>query len=795
MKKTLFAFMALAAAFVATSCQNDEEFAQQPTNKPMVINAVAEGIGTGTRATMAYKYDILWSENDEIYVKSSEENATFTLTTGQGTTNGTFECTESPFSSGDAVEAFYPATLIDNGNLVWPAEQTSTTVVPMYSKNTISGTSTENFSFASLGAMLQIVFNTKQENVTLKSITIKDDTNPLSGTFTVNGDGKAVMAANTDAPGITYDLGETGKALGDGANYFNIAVPAGEYSSLTITFTATDESTCTLKGGVTIKHNTVGKLTLTGTEFKAAAPDVPEGFVDLGVVVNSKPLFWAKCNLGASKPEEYGTYFSWGETGDGRSATTSGSGAFSTKFNWDNDAFGQNFEKVAMATACPDGVLALAYDAAYQKDNSWRMPTKEDFMELFKQCFAEWTADYDGTKVQGLIVWKAKGEDAGWFKPSTAGKGRQIKTDGTYNTAEDHTFSNVYAIASDAHIFFPAAGFGDGDTFCTGSYPFTGGYYWSTTLRTGGTNANILNFNSNNVINPTANYSRYCGYSVRPVTTEAAAPTPPLPAGALAGEFSVSATKKVHFSKGNLQATYNSSASAYTWGFAANQYDRIGNAAGNTTIGSQTNGAVVDLFGWVGAGSTKFNSSPEIYGVSTSNTISDYGDVGGEALKADWGTAIDDKGTWSTLSIAEWQYLFAYTTSGTNKDTGSPRYNLFKAPVTVCGKTNCVVIAPDDWDLTAHPLQSSYGTESSKDSPMTWEQAEAAGLVCLPAAGCRVGSNVSNVDFEGVYWSSSAVVNDYYKSVYSAYISSGVGSDVEIKRYVGCSVRLVTVSN
>ena len=85
-----------------------------------------------------------------------------------------------------------------------------------------------------------------------------------------------------------------------------------------------------------------------------------------------------------------------------------------------------------------------------------------------------------------------------------------------------------------------------------------------------------------------------------------------LPAGALKGEFSVSTTKKVHFSKGNLQATYNSSASTYAWGFAANQYDYIGNAAGNTTIDSQTNGAVVDLFGW--STSTNGTSTTDNYG-------------------------------------------------------------------------------------------------------------------------------------------------------------------------------------
>ncbi|MBQ0156683.1 MAG: hypothetical protein KBT22_08950, partial [Bacteroidales bacterium] len=32
-------------------------------------------------------------------------------------------------------------------------------------------------------------------------------------------------------------------------------------------------------------------------------------YVDLGLSVK-----WATCNIGASKPEEYGDYFAWGET-------------------------------------------------------------------------------------------------------------------------------------------------------------------------------------------------------------------------------------------------------------------------------------------------------------------------------------------------------------------------------------------------------------------------------------------------------------------------------------------------
>ena len=52
---------------------------------------------------------------------------------------------------------------------------------------------------------------------------------------------------------------------------------------------------------------------------------------------------------------------------------------------------------------------------------------------------------------------------------------------------------------------------------------------------------------------------------------------PFVPEGALSGEFSVSATTKVHFSQGNLQYQ----ASTNNWRFAAHQYDTIGGANAN----------------------------------------------------------------------------------------------------------------------------------------------------------------------------------------------------------------------
>ncbi len=242
----------------------------------------------------------------------------------------------------------------------------------------------------------------------------------------------------------------------------------------------------------------------------------------------------------------------------------------------------------------------------------------------------------------------------------------------------------------------------------------------------------------------------------------AVCPVQCLPDGALFGKFSVSVGRQVRFSKGNLQATYDGS--KYSWGFAANQYDYIGDAEGNTTIDSQTSGAVVDFFGWSTAATN--------FGINTSISNNDYsGDF------KDWGTAIDGDGTWRTLSTAEWQYLINKNNDETN------RKGKYKYGVTVCDKTNCLVLAPDDFTGT---IEASYDATA-------WASAEADGLVCLPAAGCRYGSGVNYVGGSGRYWLSTAI--DSYNAWLVYFDSDSVGPDGGFSRNYGCSVRLITDVN
>lgn len=250
----------------------------------------------------------------------------------------------------------------------------------------------------------------------------------------------------------------------------------------------------------------------------------------------------------------------------------------------------------------------------------------------------------------------------------------------------------------------------------------------------------------------------------------------------LSGEFSVSATKKVHFSKGNLQARYNGR--KYTWGFAENQYDYIGNAAGNTTIDNQSKGNVVDLFGW-----STFTTN---YGISTANSSSDYA-----SGFVDWGRNIGDGRNWHTLSHNEWLYLLKTRSASTVSGASNARY----AKATVNGKAGMILL-PDSYTHPAGVKElaniNTAGADYSRNSYSAddWTKLESAGVVFLPAVGFRSISNVYETGSEGYYWSSTAR-NDSraYNMRFNYYSMYHPREDLDFSRFYGYSVRLVTEKN
>lgn len=192
--------------------------------------------------------------------------------------------------------------------------------------------------------------------------------------------------------------------------------------------------------------------------------------VDLGLPSGLK---WANMNVGATKPEEYGDYFAWGETSPKTDYSWN-------TYKWCNGTYDSQTKYCTdsqYGTVDNKTVLEFEDDAATANwGGNWRMPTKEEQVELRKNCTWTWTDNYNSTGVAGYIV--------------------SSKATGNSNS-----------------IFLPAAGYRtDTDLYYVGSR----GYYWSSSLDSIGSDyACNLFFRSDG--SGRGSYFRSDGQSVRPV--------------------------------------------------------------------------------------------------------------------------------------------------------------------------------------------------------------------------------------------------------------------------------------
>jgi len=215
----------------------------------------------------------------------------------------------------------------------------------------------------------------------------------------------------------------------------------------------------------------------------------------------------------------------------------------------------------------------------------------------------------------------------------------------------------------------------------------------------------------------------------------------------LPGLFSVSASKKVYFAKGNLQLV-----DVNSWKFADNQWDYFGDTQADNHR---------DLFGW-GTGNNPNQTSED------NNDYATFNDWGNNSnLQAQLGTG------WRTLSNDEWHYLFK---TRTVKD-GTGAGHSYTLGQSVNGRLG-VVIYPDGYTGTLYT-----GSD--------WSIFEAAGCVFLPAAGTRYGNKLDNTD-KGYYWSSTPNYKFAFKAAYSVHISNQLYTENSpFPRKDGQSVRLV----
>lgn len=220
----------------------------------------------------------------------------------------------------------------------------------------------------------------------------------------------------------------------------------------------------------------------TGPDFNG------HDYVDLGLKDDQgRTIYWATCNIGAEKSDEYGLCFAWGETKGYTSDTNDG-----RSFDWANYKwmkFGcSSWEHITKYTFADEQtstdwyfngkfigdyktVLEPEDDAAHVNwGGDWRMPTQEEQYQLLTKCTWIWDSTKKGYTVKG---------------------------------------------PNDNSLFLPATGFG---YYSSLSDAGSVGYYWSSSLFTGHSGyAHNLFFGSSYVF--WGQFDRYWGQFVRAVCT------------------------------------------------------------------------------------------------------------------------------------------------------------------------------------------------------------------------------------------------------------------------------------
>lgn len=156
--------------------------------------------------------------------------------------------------------------------------------------------------------------------------------------------------------------------------------------------------------------------------------------IDLGLSVN-----WASFNLGASNPQEYGDYLSWGEIYNKGYYTVN-------NYRYDKEEF--------LKLTQEDNISGTEYDAAHVRlGGDWRMPTREECQELVDNC--TWSWEQYGDNKYGMRVTGPNGNSiflpaGGYPNPSWSGVG----TYGTYWTASKSTYLTGSSTGSNHSYYF-----------------------------------------------------------------------------------------------------------------------------------------------------------------------------------------------------------------------------------------------------------------------------------------------------------------------------------------------------
>ena len=386
-----------------------------------------------------------------ITAKAGDKSATCEVVVGKKVTGITLDKTSIAMKEGETMTLTATVSPSDAANkmVIWGSSNYSVAMVDSFGEVTAkaTGTATITAKAGSFIASCKVTVNPATVSVTSVSLNKTNLSLTIGGSETLIA---TIQPSDATNKSVTWSSNNTSVATVSSSGL----VTAKAAGTATITVKTVDGSK-TATCSVTVQSN---QQTINGHVY-----------VEMG-----DGLKWATMNVGATKPEEYGDYFAWGET------TTK------TIFDWDTYKYGTSETSLTKYVKYSDygtvddkRTLDRSDDAArVHWGGTWRMPTDDEWTWLRTRCSWKWTSNYEGTGIAGFIV---------------------------TSKVSGYTGSS---------IFLPAAGY----RYWTNVYSEGSlGYYWSSTLSPMGSyGACDVYFISDNIYR--SFFNRCNGLSVRPVS-------------------------------------------------------------------------------------------------------------------------------------------------------------------------------------------------------------------------------------------------------------------------------------
>ena len=475
MKKFITKVTVLLSLLTVVGCSEEALIENTPfsnndgTIKEICITGKNFLIDSETRSSVSITESgasFTWDEDDVIGIFPNEgDQVSFAMSEGAGTQTATFSGGGWALKSSATYAAYYPHVYENRDMTKIPVSylgqtqngNNNTAHIGTYDFMAASVATPSNgvvaFDMQHLGCLVQLKI-TMPEKKTLSSVTLSADEEIFveKGYIDLSVATPSIVPTQTTSS-LKLDLKNVTTTAANEDVVINFMMAPVDISGKTLTIRI---------GNAEAKVN--GKNFEKGKAYQLVAqlvelPQVCEA-IDLGLSVK-----WATYNVGATKPEEYGGYYAWGETEEKEDYS------WSTYKWWYNGSLTKYCNESFYGTVDNKTVLDPEDDVAHVKwGGNWRMPTKAEQDELRANCTWTWTF------LNGVYGYKVTGPNGN-------------------------------------SIFLPAAGSRYGTAVNDRG---DDGDYWSSSLQIGICEcANYLNI-SDDYFNPDA-YFRCYGHSVRPV--------------------------------------------------------------------------------------------------------------------------------------------------------------------------------------------------------------------------------------------------------------------------------------